>query len=171
MEKKNFTVKPALCLDLDGTVRYSKRGDFIHKPEDIALYKGVEDVIWRCRERGYLVLGISNQGGIAYGLKTLRTVEEEIRVTRELFGRDPFDDIQYNPLHPGGRKKPFNLKTLLRKPETGMLAVFEAKMFNRGIIVDWENSLFVGDRPEDEECAQNAGIPFTWANAFFGRGS
>lgn len=35
-------VRPALCLDLDGTIRYSKNGDFINGPEDVALFEGVE---------------------------------------------------------------------------------------------------------------------------------
>lgn len=39
-----------------------------------------------------------------------------------------------------------------------------------GYIVDWNESLMVGDRPEDEECARLAHINFMWAWQFFSRG-
>ena len=32
--------------------------------------------------------------------------------------------------------------------------------------IDWDKSLFVGDRPEDEQCANNAGIPFRYIDNF-----
>jgi phosphoglycolate phosphatase-like HAD superfamily hydrolase len=47
-----------------------------------------------------------------------------------------------------------------------MLVHAEESMIEEGIIPDWDNSLFVGDRPEDEECAKSAGIPFMWAHDF-----
>jgi phosphoglycolate phosphatase-like HAD superfamily hydrolase len=50
-----------------------------------------------------------------------------------------------------------------------MLAMCEFEAFNAGLIVDWHKSLFVGDRPEDEECAKRAGIAFSWAWDFFER--
>ena len=164
-----FEVKPALCLDLDGTIRYSRSGDFINKIEDIALYDGVEEVIWGYRERGYLIFGITNQGGVAYKFKSIQVVEDEIAATRMLFESDPFDAVQFSVLHPDGNNSPFNRKTFMRKPEIGMLALCEAQMFQKGVIIDWENSIFVGDRPEDEECAQRAGIEFIWVKKFFHR--
>jgi len=164
-----FEVKPALCLDFDGTIRYGKNGKFINHLEDIALFEDVEPILWDYREQGFLILGMTNQGGLAYGYKSLQQVQDEIDATLALFSRNPFHHVQYSVLHPEGRKTPFNLRTLLRKPEIGMLAVSEAQMFQQGIIIDWDKSIFVGDRFEDEECAQKAGIRFEWANAFFGR--
>lgn len=164
-----FEVKPALCLDFDGTIRYAKRGKFIQKPEDIALFEDVEPILWQHREKGFVILGITNQGGVAFGLKSLQQVQEEVAATLALFERDPFHDVQVSVLHAEGRKAPFNLRSLLRKPETGMLAASEARMFERGILIDWAHSIFVGDRPEDQACAQNAGIAFQWAYEFFGR--
>lgn len=32
---------------------------------------------------------------------------------------------------------------------------------------DPDETLFVGDRPEDEEAAKNAGCAFQWADTFF----
>jgi D-glycero-D-manno-heptose 1,7-bisphosphate phosphatase len=64
---------------------------------------------------------------------------------------------------------PYNYRSLLRKPDIGMLALMEYELFDEGYIVDWDNSLFVGDRPEDQECAKRAGLSFHWAWDFFGR--
>lgn len=168
-QKPEYHIQPALCLDFDGTIRYSKRGRVINRPEDVALFEGVEQKIWSFKEDGFLVFGITNQGGVAYGFKTETSLQAELAQTIALFERDPFDHIAYSLLHPKGRIKPYNHRSLLRKPETGMLAICEAAMFQKGIVVDWEQSIFVGDRPEDEECARRAGITFIHADTFFER--
>ena len=49
-----------------------------------------------------------------------------------------------------------------RKPEPGML-LHAIQYFQVGL----EETLFVGDRPEDEKAAKAAGVDFMWANDFF----
>ncbi len=161
---------PALCLDLDGTIRYSKDGEFINKPGDVALFDGVEEQIWRYRDDGYLVLGITNQGGVAYGFKTPLDHNAEMEAMIALFKRgSPFHFIQACFFHEEGTVEPYNHRSLLRKPNIGMLAVCEVEARKAGYIIDWDKSVFVGDRPEDEQCAMNAGIEFQWAREFFCR--
>ena len=162
-------VRPALCLDLDGTIRYSKSGEFIYEPDDVALYPGVEETIWQYRDRGYLIFGISNQGAAAMGYKTIDEIEAETEATIRAFESNPFHFIKLCYHHPRGKVVPLNRRSLLRKPEIGMLALCEAEAWETGCAVDWDNSLFVGDRPEDEECAKRAGIEFVRADRFFGR--
>lgn len=162
-------LKPALCLDLDGTIRYSKNGEFINSPKDVALFSGVEEKIWEYRDKGYLIFGITNQGGVAYGYKSHADHWAELEATLNLFERNPFHLIKSCYHHPDGTVEPYNHRSLLRKPDIGMLAICEAQMWDEGYIVDWNNSLFVGDRPEDEQCAKNAGIAFKHANDFFER--
>ena len=162
-------LKPALCLDLDGTVRYSKKGKFINKPGDIALFSGVEEKIWEYRKAGYLILGITNQGGVAYNLKTPADYEAEIEAMLGLFEINPFHIIKCCFHHENGKTEPYNHRSLLRKPGIGMLVLCEIDAWEAGFIVDWDNSLFVGDRLEDEQCALNANINFQWANKFFDR--
>lgn len=162
-------VQPVLCLDLDGTIRYSLNGDFINKPEDVALFPDVEIKIWEYRDRGYLIFGVTNQGGVAYGFKTPQDNDAEIDATVQLFERNPFHAIQSCLHHAGGNQHPYNHRSLFRKPQIGMLVQCELDAWDAGIIVDWDKSLFVGDRPEDEECARNACIEFQWAKDFFGR--
>jgi len=162
-------VRPALCLDLDGTIRYSINGEFINTPDDIALFDDVEEKIWTYRDAGYLIFGITNQGGVAYGFKVPADVDAEIEKTCELFNKNPFHIIKSCLHHPNGKSEPFNHRSLLRKPYLGMLVVCEIESWDAGYIVDWDNSVFVGDREEDKQCAQNADIAFYWAKDFFNR--
>lgn len=162
-------VKPALCLDLDGTIRFSKSGEFINGPKDVALFLDVEEKLWEYRREGYLIFSISNQGGVAFGHKSFLTNNEEIEATIGLFKENPFHIIKCCYHHPNGSVEPWNHRSLLRKPDIGMLVLCEIEAYEDDYIVDWDNSLFVGDRSEDEECAKRAGIQFMWAHEFFGR--
>lgn len=163
------TVMPALCLDLDGTVRHSKQFDFIRGANDVALFPDVEAVLWEYRNEGYLIFGLSNQGGVAHEFKSVEDVVSEMDAMLALFTHNPFHLIKQCYHHETGRRFPYNHRSLLRKPGIGMLALMEVEAFDAGYVVDWNRSLLVGDRPEDEECAQNARIPFQWAEAFFRR--
>jgi HAD-superfamily hydrolase, subfamily IIIA len=164
-------LRPALCVDLDGTIRYSKNGEFIEKPEDIALFEDVEAKLWEYRRNGYLIFGITNQGGVAYGFKTQADVDAEINRTIELFVSNPFHVIKSCLHHPQGNTEPYSHRSLLRKPDIGMLVLCEIQAWEHGYIVDWSQSLLVGDREEDEKCANNASILYRHPNDFFDRNS
>ena len=164
-----MNLAPALCLDLDGTVRYSKNGDFINGPGDVALFDDVEAKIWEYRDQGFLVFGISNQGGVAFGHKNVIDVGEELSVMCLGFDRNPFHLIKCCYHHPDGTVEPFNHRSLCRKPDIGLLVLCEQEIFELGYVVDWDRSIFVGDREEDEGCAENAGMAFVHADVFFGR--
>lgn len=160
-------LRPALCLDLDGTVRHSKHTVFISEPDDIELYPTIESRILGYKDNGYLIIAITNQGGAPHGFKTVEQVQAELDAMIELFKHgDPFDLVQICYFHPDGTEEPYNKRSLLRKPAYGMLAVAESQMLKKGVVIDWDNSLFVGDREEDEQVAANADIPFMWAREF-----
>lgn len=163
----NHKVSPALCLDFDGTIRRSKTGEtFIKNFQDIELMPGVEKIIWRYRSLGWLIFGISNQGGVAHGFKLPMEIELEMETTLSLFKNNPFHLVKFCYHDGKGKIEPYNHRSLLRKPDIGMLAIMESEAYNEGFIVDWDKSLFVGDRPEDEQCAKNAGIEFRHIDSF-----
>lgn len=164
---QNKKVVPALCLDWDGTIRRSSSGaTFIKNFQDIELIPGVERLIWRYRSMGYLILGISNQAGVAHGFKLPMEIENEMDVTLNLFQMNPFHIVKMCYHDGKGKIAPYNKRSLCRKPDVGMLAVMETEAYQNGYVIDWDNSLFVGDRPEDEECAKRAGIPFRHIDSF-----
>jgi D-glycero-D-manno-heptose 1,7-bisphosphate phosphatase len=158
---ERYTFRPALYLDWDGTVRRSKSGKtFIQDQNDIEIIEGAEEAIQRYRQKGFLICGITNQGGVAYGFKTFGQIDAEVRATIALFKENPWHSVEACLFMPGGTVEPYRHASLLRKPNYGMLVKIEEKMFAQGIIIDYKNSLFVGDRQEDEQCAHNAGIGF-----------
>jgi histidinol phosphatase-like enzyme len=160
---------PILCLDLDGTVRHSVSGDkFIKDANDIAIFPGVAEILDEYLAKGWFIVGISNQGSIAHGIKTTEQVHDELRRTRELLPQIAI--IRACPTMADGNVYPYNWRSLQRKPYYGMLASLEDQLLSYQICIpDWDNSLFVGDRPEDEGCAANADIPFEHADVFFKR--
>lgn len=163
-------IKKALVLDLDGTIRHSASGEFIDGPDDVVIFGDVEDKIMEYANDDFLILGASNQGGVAFGHKTVDDVEAELYGTLDrLKMGNPFTAIFFAYNHESGSVEPFNYRSLLRKPEIGMLVMAEVEARKVGIVIDWDNSLFVGDREEDRECAEKAGIEFQWAWEFFGR--
>jgi D-glycero-D-manno-heptose 1,7-bisphosphate phosphatase len=115
---------------------------------------------------GYIILGISNQAGVAWGFKLPLEVEHEMQSTLNLFERNPFHIVKFCYHDGKGKIEPYNHRSLLRKPDIGMLALMESEAFNAGYVIDWDNSLFVGDRPEDEQCAKNAGVAFRHIDSF-----
>ncbi len=72
-----------LFLDLDGTVRRSKSGaTFINDPYDQEMIPGVEDAIARYHD--YKIIGVTNQGGVKAGFKSLEDCFTEQKITLDL---------------------------------------------------------------------------------------
>jgi len=154
-----------LFLDLDGTVRRSKSGQtFINDPQDQEIIPGVFEAI--DRHVWLIIVGITNQGGVAAGKKSLENCIEEQQEFLRMF---PYmDSIYFCPDFEGKVCYQVKLDCFrdcsieggdFRKPGAGMiqLAIKHLKP---------DQSLFVGDRPEDELAASRAGIPFIWADAW-----
>lgn len=164
---ENHKIVPALCLDFDGTIRRSKSGaTFIKNFEDIELMPNIEKIIWKYKQMGWLILGISNQAGVAHGFKLPMEIELEMDTTLKLFKVNPFHIVKFCYHDGKGKIEPYNHRSLLRKPDIGMLAIMEMEAWDKGYVIDWDNSLFVGDRTEDEQCAKNAGIKFRHIDSF-----
>lgn len=143
------------------------------RPEDVELYPDVEAAIgqWWDDHNG-LIIGVTNQGVVGYGTLTVTEVEAITAATSAAFMQDPFDWIEVCyalPAAAGGKVRPYHYRSLRRKPDYGMLVSAEVRAFREGVIIDWERSLMVGDRPEDAACAAKAGIAFKTEEAFFSR--
>ena len=163
--------QPVLFVDLDGTVRFNRHDPegFINRPEDVAVFAGAEGTLRGYRSEGYLVVGITNQGGVAFGHKTEEGALAEIDTMRALFEEDPFHAVFMCPHHPEGTVGEYRRACPDRKPEVGMILKALEWASKRNLSVDLGPSLVVGDRPEDERLAQNAGLIFVHADDFFGR--
>lgn len=159
--------RPALFVDLDGTVRTTITGH-VHplEPWDQQLRPGVPERLAQHRERGYAVVGVTNQGGVALGLLTEAEVEAINRRLMEELAPGLFDLILYCPYHPFGRLLAYRSDASNRKPKPGM--AYEAR---DRLGLDLSASIMVGDMETDRLFAVNAGIgTFAWADDFFDHG-
>lgn len=162
---------PALVCDFDLTVRYSKNGEFINGPEDVELYDGIIEKIWKYRNNGYVPVGLTNQGGVAHGYKTKHDVKKEVERMEEIcYERDqswPFFAVHAALAMKDSQVSRFSRYSLDRKPRYGGLAVLAHKVEKEHqIYVDWSESIMTGDSEEDMQCAHDAGIRFIWAEKF-----
>lgn len=151
--------RPVLYLDLDGTVRYSRVGTFVNRAEDVAIYPEALRGIREYKRRGWRIIGVTNQGGVALGHLTMDAMFAALRRTNELCDM-LFDRITACTHHPEAPDPEYAV-CWCRKPRIGGLVLASSGLAEQhNEYYPPHISLFVGDRPEDEECAKNAGIPF-----------
>ena len=155
----------ALFVDLDGTVRSTKTG----RPHPVKVWdqrirSGVKQKLAEYRARGYKIVGVTNQGGVAYGLLTEEDVLAINAYLNDKLLPDTFDLILYCPYHVKGRVEKYKKDAECRKPKPGM--AFEAR---DRLGLDLGASVMVGDMETDSEFASNAGIgTYFEAGEFFG---
>jgi D-glycero-D-manno-heptose 1,7-bisphosphate phosphatase len=158
----------ALFLDLDGTVRSTKTG----RPHPVKVWdqrirSGVKEKLAEYREKGYRIVAVTNQGGVAYGLLTEEDVVAINAYLSEKLLPDTFDLILYCPYHAKGRVEKYKRDADCRKPKPGM--AFDAR---DRLDLDLGASIMVGDMETDKEFAANAGIgAYLEASEFFGTDS
>jgi len=165
-----------LFSDLDGTIRQSKSdSDFIQSPFDQEPIPGAKEAIAAYKEKRWNILGITNQGGVEAGHKTIEACIAEQRQTLKLFPE--MNEIFFCPDYAGKKCLRIRLNyppatysieyietwttTYFREPGWGMIAL--AKQLY-GIEEKRNCSyLMVGDREEDKGCAIGANVNFMWA--------
>lgn len=182
-EARAWEVRPALVLDLDGTVRRSRGNrEFIESPEDVEIYPDVARKLWEYHEAGWMLFGCSNQGGVAHGLLPIGVMHAITAATVEALRQTDPSEKQRSPLYavktcsylPSDNRRrvaPYCLaRSLSRKPDYGMCVFFEETAKERWrIVLDWDNSIVVGDREEDRLLAGNIGCHYMHPQQFFSR--
>lgn len=139
--------KAAVFLDRDGVLNEDK--GYVYKPEDLRILPGVVDALLELKRRGYLLIVISNQSGVARGKFTAQDVEAfhaHLRTELARLGAPPLDDVFYCPHGPDDGCR-------CRKPKPGMV---EDAAKRHGI--DLAQSWLVGDKFDDVACALAAGV-------------
>lgn len=159
------TAVPVLYVDLDGTVRKGKDelGRFVNGPQDVEVFPEAVDRMRVWKQAGGRIVAVSNQGGIALGIVTLEAVSAAMLETQRQCG-GLLDLISFCPHHPDA-EHPENARCWCRKPSAGAVVVAACGLYDKhpGEYYPPYMGLFVGDRPEDEECARSAGLDFQWA--------
>ena len=138
----------AAFLDRDGVIN-KERGDYTFRKEDFIFNPGVFDAMKLLQEAGYLIIVITNQGGISKSLYTKEELEKLNAFLIEECKKNGINitDIFYCPHH----DKIENC--LCRKPKSLMI---EKAIYKYSI--DKKSSFMIGDNERDLIAADNAGI-------------
>lgn len=133
----------ALFLDRDGTINVDY--GYVYQPEKFELIDGIVELCQKAQEKGYIIIVITNQSGIARGYYT----EEDYKILEQYMINKfselgiKITDVFHCPELSGER----------RKPECGMFLEAQQK-YN----INMETSVSIGDKPRDLEASKKAGV-------------
>ncbi len=138
----------ALFLDRDGVINHDP-GDYTHSLKEFHILPTVIEALQIATQRGYKIILITNQGGIAKGLYSHADVAEIHAYFRGECQKHNvvIDGIFYSPHHPDFGN------SLTRKPKSLMMerAIHRFK-------VDTNLSVMIGDKQRDLDCAEKVGV-------------
>lgn len=149
MKQKN----KAVFLDRDGVINQDT--DHLRNMADFRLLPGAAQALRVIKERGYLVIVVTNQAAVAKGMLSLDQLEsmhEEIKQELARHGAE-IDAIYYCPHHPDGIVPEYAIKCDCRKPGVGMI-IKAIKEFD----IDLSKSFLVGDKTGDILAGTRAGL-------------
>ncbi|WP_160063948.1 D-glycero-beta-D-manno-heptose 1,7-bisphosphate 7-phosphatase [Psychromonas sp. L1A2] len=145
--------KPAVFLDRDGVI--NKDNGYVSQRDDFEFIEGTIEACIELQKKGYLLVVITNQSGIARGLFTeeqFNTLTEWMDWSMSDRGVD-LDGIYYCPHHSEEGQGEFKVDCECRKPKPGML-----KNAIEDLNIDIEASILVGDKVSDLQAGIAAGI-------------
>jgi heptosyltransferase-2 len=134
-----ISVRRAVFFDRDGTL--CRDADYLSRMEDLQIFPKI-DVLRRLGEKGFSLIGVSNQSGVARGLVNEEFVRKVNRLFMDSYG---FEDFYYCPHHPDEHCS-------CRKPEPGLL--YRARTEHN---IDLRASYVVGDKEADLLLARSVG--------------
>jgi len=146
----------AVIVDYDGTVRDTKSGDkYPLHPKDVLAFPQAAKKLQKLAAEGVLLLGASNQSGVAKGKPSMETCHDCFKETNRQLGVEIAYDFDFSPAGP--------TSSWHRKPMCGMAvdAIWRHKLDPRKVI-------FVGDMTSDRTFAERVGFKFEYAKDFFG---
>ena len=154
-DNPEFTNK-ALLVDYDGTLRECIGGNekFPVSKEQIEIKPRRTEVLKAYQAKGYRLLGISNQSGVAKGELSHETAVELFEHTNKLLGVDI--EYQFCP------HQSAPISCYCRKPMCGIFVNFMLQYK-----LSRKDCIFVGDMTTDKTMAARAGIQYVDQSEFF----
>lgn len=148
-------LQKAVIFDKDGTLTECKSGaKFPCTVDDIRALPGRKETLKKWKDKGYRLLGISNQSGVAKGLLTEATLKKIFVATNKML--DATIEWKYCP-----HSVP-PITCWCRKPQIGNLVEFIFQHY-----LNASQCIVIGDMTTDKTCATRAGMQFTHADEFF----
>lgn len=139
------SMNKCVFLDRDGVINQDFV-DYAYTLDRFIILDGVPEAIRLLKDAGYLLVIVTNQGGIALGIYTREQMHTCHAYMQEVLG-GRIDMIYYAPGHPSVSA------SLSRKPGTLMFEKAIAKFD-----IDTSRSWMIGDKPRDLEPAIKLGL-------------
>ena len=139
----------ALFIDRDGVINIDKVHVF--RREDFEFTGGIFDLCRKYSDKGYLIIVITNQAGIAKGIYT----EKDFRdLSTWMVGQFAEKGIKISKVFHCPHHPDFTGSCNCRKPEPGMIlqAIEEFDL-------DIKECILIGDKESDLDAGRRVGIP------------
>jgi len=149
--------KRAVFLDRDGVLNVDN--GYVSQVDDFEFIEGVIEACKKLKDKGYLLVVITNQSGIARGYfseEQFHTLTEWMDWSLADRGVD-LDGIYYCPHHAEKGLGEYKVACDCRKPKPGML-LSAIKDLN----IDVSNSILVGDKVSDLQAGIAAGVKMNY---------
>lgn len=144
-----------IFFDRDGVL--IKNYGYVYENRKLKWLKGSINAIKFLNKKNIKVVVITNQSGIARGIFSENDLNSFHRFMKyQLLKKNArIDDFFYCPYHPKGKIKKYKKKSLLRKPNNGMLlnAMKKYKLKSN-------NCFMIGDEKKDYLSAKKTNINF-----------
>ncbi len=142
-------MQKAIFIDRDGVINSDVGHYYIYKPEDFILNEGIIDSLKAFKKAGFMLIVISNQGGVDKGQYSCEDVEKVHLKMRNLLTEVgiTLDEIYYCPHHNDVQK------CLCRKP----LNLNIEKAISR-FDIDRTQSWMIGDSLRDIAAGEASGL-------------
>lgn len=144
MENQN----KALFLDRDGTINKEKH--YVYKKDDFDFIPGIFSLVKLFSDKGYLIIIITNQSGIARGFYT---EEDYNQLTMWMLNEFDKNGIKISKVYHCPHHPKITGHCNCRKPNPGMI-LNAIKEFN----INPASSILIGDKKSDILAGENAGI-------------
>lgn len=141
-------------LDRDGTINIDK--GYLYLPEDFEFLLNVPVALKMIKNKGFMLIVISNQSGIARGKYTICDVEKlhnEINRQLLLLCDITIDAFYICPHHILGTVPQYSKKCNCRKPKPELIYKAAADYS-----IDLKASYMIGDKESDILAGNNAGV-------------
>lgn len=142
-------VNKAVFIDRDGVINNDEGLYYIYKPEHLKFNVGVIDNLKLLHDAGYMLIVISNQGGIGKALYKKSDTDFLHGMMDNIFRASGVEIVEYYycPHHPDSGS------CICRKPDSLLIEKAIARHN-----IDPALSYMIGDSPRDIEAAEKVGV-------------
>lgn len=143
----------ALFLDRDGVINIDH--GHVYKKENFEFVEGIFDLCKAAQDKGYLIIVITNQAGIAKGYYSEEQFLDLTKWMENEFNKHgiKITKTYYCPYHKEAKIEEYRQDSFDRKPNPGMI-LKAIEEFD----INTENSIMIGDKETDIDAAKKAKI-------------